>query len=121
VGGAYGFKPDWLVAAGGRDGYFGTVIEFIPGQNANPAAVVELDEEIVLPEGVAPEARTEVRGTFLVLELAYRGTDWTTRPTRIHVELCDFRPGPKRWQDRRQGVWVESHANYEIVDETTSL
>jgi hypothetical protein len=121
VYGSYGFEPDWLAASGGRGGYHGRVVEFIAGQNDKPAAVVQLDSELVLPDGTAGAVGVEVRGRFLVLELAWVDHDWTKRPTRVHVELCDFRPDPKRWQDRRQGAWVESHALYEIVDEEDGL
>lgn len=106
-----------MAASGERGGYQGRVLDFIPGQNEKSAAVIELDDEIVLPAGAGASVGKEVRGHFLVLELAWQGTDWTSRPTRIHVEFCDFRPDSKRWQDRRRGVWVESHAIYEIVDE----
>jgi hypothetical protein len=119
VEGGYDFEPDWLAASEGRGGYLGEVVEFIPGQNEKLATVVELDQMIILQDGAGAVAGKEVRGTFLVLELAWQGVDWATRPTRIHVELCDFRPEPKRWQDRRQGAWVESHAGYEIVDQPT--
>jgi hypothetical protein len=34
----------------------------------------------------------------------------------VHIELCDFVPEAKPWDDRRRGVWVESHATYERVD-----
>jgi hypothetical protein len=114
VGGGYDFKAEWMASAGGERGYRGTVVEFIPGQNKQPAPVVELDEELVLPSGAVHDQ--EVRGRFLVLELGHAGTDWTTPKPRIHVELCDFRPEPKRWQERRQGAWVESHATYDYMD-----
>jgi len=38
-----------MAAAHGDFGYPGTVVEFIPGQNQQRAAVIELDEELVLP------------------------------------------------------------------------
>jgi hypothetical protein len=117
VYGSYGFEPDWLTASGGRGGYYGRVIEFIPGQNEKPGAVVEVDDEIILPEGAGAATGSMVRGKFLVLELAWVDNDWTKRPTRVHVELCDFRPEPTSWQERRKGVWVESHADYRIVGE----
>jgi hypothetical protein len=117
VYGSFGFEPDWLAASGGRGGYDGRVVEFIPGRSDRPAAVVDLDNELVLPNGVHGTEGREVHGRFLVLELAWVNHDWTKRPTRVLVELCDFRPDPKRWQDRRQGSYVESHARYSIVDE----
>lgn len=121
VHGSYGFEPDWLAASGERGGYDGRVVDFIPGQNEKPAAVIDLDAEIVLPDGAGTSVGKEVRGRFLVLELAWVDHAWDRRPTRVTVELCDFRPEPSRWQDRRQGAWVESHATYEIVDEAINL
>jgi hypothetical protein len=104
--------PAWL--ADHEDGCVGTVVEFIPGQNEQPAAVVELDDELVLPDGTgAVQAR--VAGRFLVLELAHVGTDWATARPRIHVELFEDRPEARRWQDRKRGAWVESHATYETA------
>jgi len=92
----------WL---GGRPAVFGRATSFIPGQNVPPALVVRLDEPLEV-DGV--------RGDIVVLELRYVGSDWGRSGT-IHVELCDFEPERKRWQDRRQGRWVESNATYEVV------
>lgn len=113
VHGGYDMDPAWL--AQGPDGYSGRVIEFIPGQNAAPAAVVALDDQLVLPDGAGAERGNEVRGRFLVLELGHTGTDWSTPRPRIHVELCRDRPMAERWQDREQGAWVESHATYSVM------
>jgi hypothetical protein len=49
VGGGYDYEVEWMAAAHGDFGYPGTVVEFIPGQNQQRAAVIELDEELVLP------------------------------------------------------------------------
>jgi hypothetical protein len=113
VYGGYDPEPEWLVA--NSAGYLGRVVEFLPGQGVNPAPLIELDDQLVLPAGAGAVRGTEVRGLFLVLELAHRGTDWSTPTPRIHVELCDFRPEPKPWPDRRQGAWVESHATYRVI------
>ncbi len=111
VGAGYDSDPAWLAAT--PAGYLGRVASFIPGQNEQPDAVVELDEEIVLRAGTV--ADQEVRGRFLVLELGHIGADWSTPTPRVHVELCDFKPDATRWQDRKQGAWVESHATYRVV------
>ncbi len=100
--GGYDMHPAGL--AGGT-GYTGEMIAFIPGQNDEPAAVVRLDQRITV-EGA--------EGQIVVLELRYVGQKWESRGT-VHIELCDFVPEPKRWQDRRQGKWVESHARYEVL------
>jgi hypothetical protein len=54
-------------------------------------------------------------GEFLVLEGRYAGQKWTDSGV-VHVELCDFEPERKKWQDRKQGKWVESHAWYQRVE-----
>jgi hypothetical protein len=115
VGGGYDMNPGWLAVS--EAGYQGRVVEFIPGQNATRAAVIELHEELVHPDGAGAVRGVEVRGDFLVLELGHSGADWSTPTPRVHVELCDFRPEAKRRQDRRQGAWVESHATYWLVEQ----
>jgi hypothetical protein len=89
-----------------RTGHAGTVAAFIPGQNDMPAALVRFDEEIRLPRAA---------GKYAVLELGHVGATWADVRPRVHVELCDFEPEAVRWQGRRQGVWVESHATYELL------
>ena len=102
LSGGYDFAPKWL---GGGSGYFGRVTRFIPGQNGEAAAVVQLEEVIDTGSAV---------GDIVVLELRYAGPKWEGTGT-VHVELCDFDPEDRRWQDRRQGTWVESHASYEVM------
>jgi hypothetical protein len=99
LSGGYDFEPAWL---GERSSLKGKVESFIPGQNDLPAAVIVLDEPLIV-EGTS--------GRTLVLEQRYVGATWALTGV-VHVELCDFIPEPKRWQDRRQGKWVESHAQY---------
>jgi hypothetical protein len=91
-------EPSWL---GGRDGFSGTIEQFIPGRNQQPAAVVRTDE---------PVSANGVTGSILVMELRWVGATWDSGAV-AHIELCDFEPEPKRWQERRQGEWVESHAS----------
>ena len=95
--GGLDFEPKWL---NGRSEYIGTLEQYIPGQNDTPAALIKLDEPITVQD---------VTGNLLVLELRHAGDQWKTTNT-VHIELCDFQPEAKRWQDRRQGLWVESHA-----------
>ena len=102
LSGGYDTDPAWLT---GRTGLEGTVSRFIPGQNATPAAVIQLDE---------PITAGEVTGDKVVLELRYAGAVWASTGT-VHIERCAFSPEPKRWQERRQGAWVESHATYEQI------
>lgn len=97
LSGGYDMEPNWLQS--GTE-FFGAVSEFIPGQNDNPAAVIDLDSTITVDS---------VTGRILVLELRYNGARWGTRNT-VHVELCDFVPEPKAWQNRKRGKWVESNA-----------
>lgn len=95
-------EPRWL---NGKEELTGTCVTFIKGQNKQPAAVIELNE---------PISCENVTGKIVVLELRYVGASWASRET-VHVELCDFVPENKSWKDRRQGVWTESHASYEIL------
>lgn len=97
LSGGYDMEPKWL---GGAEYVDGSIEKFIPGQNSSPAAQVRLSSPIQVDE---------VRGEILVLELRYKETLWTSGEV-VHIELCDFIPEEKRWQDRKQGLWVESHA-----------
>jgi len=97
VSGGYDMEPRWL---SGRAGYAGTLERFIPGQNKEPAAVVRTDE---------PVTADEVTGNVLVMELRWVGATWRSGAV-AHIELCNFEPDAVRWQDRRQGAWVQSHA-----------
>jgi hypothetical protein len=108
VGGGYHMEPSWLAA--NESGYYGRVIELIPGQNEQPAVVVKLDDELVLPDGAGAVRDREVRGRFLVLDLRDVGADWGGARFTVHVEVCAERPPPRVWGDRPQGAWVESHA-----------
>lgn len=97
--GGYEQEPLWL---GGNVSVTGTVEKFIPGQNTEKAMVVRLD---------VPLSAKGVTGRIIVLELRYVGARWAGQGV-AHVELCDFEPEDKPWKDRRQGVWVESHASF---------
>ena len=88
LSGGYDFEPRWLTHG---DHHLGTVIAFIPGQNAQPAAVVKLGAPITV-EGTT--------GDIVVLELRYVGATWKETET-VHVELCEFNPEPKAWLHRR--------------------
>lgn len=105
VFGGYDMEPEWL--AGRPNGHRGRVVGFIPGQNDKPALVVQLDEEIHV--GGA-------RGSVLVLEQGWVGVDWGQTSPRLHVELCDFVPEDRPFDERRRGAWAESHATYELLD-----
>jgi hypothetical protein len=97
LSGGYDVEPKFLQ---GKAELLGTLSKFIPGQNENTAAVVELDSSISV-DGVT--------GNTLVLELRYKGASWR-RTNTVHIELCDFDPETKAWQHRKQGRWIESHA-----------
>lgn len=98
LSGGYDMEPKWL---SGRAAVTGTLERFIPGQNRTPAAVVRLDQPLVIEGNSA---------AILVLELRHEGSMWTA-PETVHVEWCDFEPDDKSWANRRQGKWVESHAS----------
>jgi len=99
LSGGYEMEPRWLA---GKDCYFGTVVEFIPGQNQTPATVVKLDEPIIF---------NDTTGDIVILELRYEGAKWGKKGT-VHIELCNFVPEAASWKSRKQGKWVESHASY---------
>jgi len=101
LSGGYDMDPPWLC---GRRGHRGTIERFVPGQNAEPALLVKLDEPIEV-DGC--------RGYLVVMELRYDGATWDGQEATTHVELCDFIPELKPWKERRQGKWVESHATIE--------
>ena len=100
LSGGYDMEPRWLCGELAR---IGTVVDFVPGQTEQSAVLVKLDTPIQV-DGV--------RGEFLVLETRYVGQPWGEKGV-VHLELCDFEPERRKWQDRRQGKWVESHATYE--------
>ena len=99
--GGYDYDPKWL---GKEDHRLATVLKFIPGQNSEPAAVVKLSQ---------PIAVDSVTGEVLVLELRHEGAKWFKKGT-VHIELCNFIPEDIRWQDRKQGLWVEAAASYAV-------
>jgi len=109
VSGRYDFEPDWLA---GRSKVEGVVAKRIPGQNAQPACVVLLDEPLTAPGDV--KGKRELRtGSYLVLELRHAGQEWASDGT-VHVELCGFEPEEKPWAERPVEAWVESHATYRL-------
>lgn len=109
VGGGYDYEPKWL---GGRDVVPGRVVNWIPGQNSQPACVVLLAEPLTA-EGLVGSHRETVTGSHLVLELRYEGQIWEWSGT-VHVELCASEPEPLKWGERTPGTWVESHATYSL-------
>lgn len=104
LSGGYDFEPIYLrnPPASKRSG---TVIQFIKGQNEQSAAVVKLDQKI---------SWQKVTGDIVVLELRHVGQTWQ-EPTPVHIELCDFMPEDKAWNDRRQGEWVEAAASIKLI------
>jgi hypothetical protein len=83
----------------------GTVIQFIKGQNKNPAAVVKLDQTI---------SGQKITGDIAILELRYEGQTWK-EPSPVHIELCDFIPENKTWKERKQGEWIEAAATVAVL------
>ena len=102
LSGGYDFQPQWL---NGIDHYLGTVSKFIHGQNSQKAMVVVLDN---------PVDFNGVSGNVVVLELRHQGTYWLSSGS-VHIELCNFVPENVTSKNRKQGVWIESHASYNCV------
>ena len=108
VGGGYDMNPSWLAAS--VQGYDGTVIDLLPGRSEHPTIVVELDQELCLPDGAGEARGNEVRGRYLVLRLRYQGASWSEPSPIVQVVLCIDRPSSTPPQEGSPGVWVESHA-----------
>ena len=102
IGGGYDMNPKWLHD---NQYYTGVVKGFIPGQNESSAAVILLDKKISIGK---------IKSDIIILELRYEGANWT-KSEIVHVELCDFEPEEKSWNDRQKGKWVESHARYQKI------
>lgn len=93
---------EWL---GGRADVRGAIEEFIPGLSDVPMAVVKLDE---------PLGSSDARGSWVVLQLRYVGATWTNVGI-VHIELLESRPPALAPPQRRLGLHLESHANYELL------
>jgi hypothetical protein len=102
--GGYDYDPEFLKDPPHK-ARTGTVIKFIPTPSGNGAAVVKLDFPITCKE---------VTGDYLILTLRQEGQTWSTEGP-VHLELCDFLPEDKLFSDRKQGLWVESHAEIQIL------
>ena len=102
IRGGYDMEPKWLC---GQSEHFGIAKEFIPGGNSSKSLVIKLDGPISF-EGTT--------GKHIVLSLRYVGAKWKASEV-VHIELCDFAPESKPWEQRQQGKWVESHASYKRV------
>lgn len=104
ISGGYYFNPIYL-SNPPAPVRIGTVIQFIKGQNKEPAAVVQLNQKI---------SGEKITGDIFVLELRLVGQTWQ-EPTPVHIELCDFVPENKPWKDRKQGEWVEAAASINLI------
>ncbi len=94
-------EPKWLH---GQESRHAHIAKIIPGQNKDPALVVEFDKPFEV-DGYSAR--------FAVLELRYEGAKWRSGET-CHIEICDFIPEDKPWKDRKQGKWIESHATFTL-------
>jgi hypothetical protein len=101
ISGGYDYEIKWL---NGREGYDAIVKDFIPGQNKQKAMLIEFDEVVITAD--------KQKGKYAVLELRYYEAEWNNEEI-VHIELCDFIPEKKKWDDRKKGVWVESNAKVE--------
>jgi hypothetical protein len=105
IWGGYGNDPLFMKNPPNKE-RIGKVIKTIPGQNKEVALVVKLD---------FPITGNRVTGDILILELRYEEQTWATDGP-VHLELCDFYPEEKPWNDRKQGEWIESHASFDIIE-----
>lgn len=108
-GGQYGVA--WL---GGRPPLVGTVLKWNPGPRKQPVCVVHLDEEFTTTVTTTDDG-APASGNYLVLHLRGRRDKWRETGT-VQVELFDREPeSAPAWDQRPQGVWVETHATYADV------
>jgi hypothetical protein len=101
----YDFNPVFLQNPPNKD-RIGKVIKSIPVKNQESAFIVKLD---------FPITAKNTTGDILVMKLRYQGQTWKTNGP-VHLELCDFVPEDKQWKDRKHGVWIESHASFDIIE-----
>ena len=104
IHGGYDYDPEFLKEPPQKP-RTGIVERFIPTPSGAGAAVVKLDFPITC-KGTT--------GDILVLTLRQEGQTWATEGP-VHLELCDFEPENKLYNERKQGVWVESHAAITIL------
>lgn len=105
LSGGYDFDPIYLKKPA-ADKRTGTVIHFIEGQNKTTAAVIKLDTKI---------NGEKIIGDIAILELRHKDATWFGKTFIVQVELCDFIPDNKSWENRKQGEWVESAATLKII------
>jgi hypothetical protein len=99
LSGGYDAGSDWL---GNLASISGVVVAFAPNGVREPAAIIKLDE---------PLNAGGVTGDFVVMWLRWVGATWNDEGI-VHIELCDFEPEHRAWDERRKGKWIESHAHY---------
>jgi hypothetical protein len=90
---------------GGRSAYFGECAAFLTNSEPMPAAVIRLDEPIVL-EGYSAR--------IAILRLRYARDRWS-RHEFGHVELCASMPADDGAHERQERLWVESRASCTVV------
>ena len=104
--GGYVMKPLYLKNPPSNE-RTGQVIDFIYGQNKYSAAVIKLDHMIT---------GEKITGEIAVIEPRHIGQCWEcNRFNTVQIELCDFIPENKSWEDRKQGEWLEIAASWEIL------
>ena len=104
IHGGYDYDPEFLKDPPKKP-RTGTVKRFIPTPSGAGAAVIKLDFPITCKV---------TTGDVLVLTLRQENQTWATEGP-VHAELCDFEPEDKQYNERKQGVWVESHAAIKIL------
>ena len=105
ISGGYDYEIRWLrnIEAGKVQG----IVKAIFGkEEAKTNAIVELPEKIRVDD---------FNGKFLVLSTRYEKQEITEISGTVHLELCDFYPETKPWEERNQGEWIESHASYKRI------
>jgi len=105
ISGGYDYNIRWLrkIEAGK---VLGVVKEVFGKDNSKTNAIVELDDKIKVDK---------FEGKYLILSTRYENQEITELKGTVHLELFDFYPESKPWNERKQGEWIESHASYKII------
>jgi hypothetical protein len=102
ISGGYDYDIRWLRNI--DEGKVQGTVKVIFGKgDTKTNAIVELFEKIKVDD---------FEGKFLIIRTRYEKQEITEVSGIVHLELCDFLPESKPWEERRQGEWIESHASY---------
>ena len=105
ISGGYDYEIRWFknIEAGKVQG----IVRAIFGKEESKTNVI-----VELPEKIKVD---DFNGKYLVLSARYEKQENTETSGTVHLELCDFYPESKSWEERKHGEWIESHAYYKRI------